>query len=118
VTGFARKLAPRVRPSKVSAVELAGVSRPLSAAVSFVVSFAVIRERPLRPTGHGHPWSRTLPACREREGAHLESVLGATPQEFESPILRHGDLRRRAWVAFARCAISHSVSHFLSQFES
>jgi pimeloyl-ACP methyl ester carboxylesterase len=25
----------------------------------------------------------------------LESVLGATPQEFESPILRHADLRRR-----------------------
>ena len=28
----------------------------------------------------------------ERWSALLESVLGATPQEFESPILRHADL--------------------------
>jgi len=28
-------------------------------------------------------------ASHELWGAHLESVLGATPQEFESPILRH-----------------------------
>jgi hypothetical protein len=68
---------------------LAGVSPPALAAVSFVVSFAEIRERPLRPTGHGHPRSRTGTACGERWGAQLESVLGATPQEFESPILRH-----------------------------
>jgi hypothetical protein len=25
----------------------------------------------------------------------LESVLGETPQEFESPILRHPELRKR-----------------------
>jgi hypothetical protein len=39
----------------------------------------------------------------------LESVLGATPREFESRILRHADLRRRAWIMLARWATSHSV---------
>jgi len=34
--------------------------------------------------GRGRP-----PGCRERWGAYLESVLGATPQGFESFILRH-----------------------------
>src|SRR5215831_1854058 len=84
---------PRVRRSKSPRAGLAGVNPPAPAAVSFVVSFAEIRERPLRPTGHGHPRSRTVPACHERWGAHLESVLGATPQEFESPILRHAGLQ-------------------------
>ena len=41
------------------------------------------------PASYGYSRSRTSPAGRERSGAHLESVLGATPQEFESPILRH-----------------------------
>jgi hypothetical protein len=62
---------------------------PLSASVSFVVSFAGIRESSLRTTGHGHPRSRTGTACHERWGAHLESVLGAIPREFESRILRY-----------------------------
>jgi hypothetical protein len=42
--------------------------------------------------------SRTAADAGERWPALLESVLGATPQEFESPILRHTDLvehRRR-----------------------
>ena len=46
----------------------------------------------------------------ERGPALLESVLGATPQEFESPILRFPDLRRRAWVMFACCANAAEVS--------
>src|SRR6516162_8089946 len=40
--------------------------------------------------------SRTVADAGERHATVLESVLGATPQEFESPILRHADLRRRA----------------------
>ncbi len=38
--------------------------------------------------------SRTSAATGERRSALLESVLGATPREFESRILRHADLRR------------------------
>ena len=38
--------------------------------------------------------SRTLVDVGERWCALLESVLGATLQEFESPILRHADLRK------------------------
>src|SRR5215468_4721785 len=42
--------------------------------------------------------SRTVADAGERGPALLESVLGATPQEFESRILRHVDLRkRRSW---------------------
>jgi len=37
--------------------------------------------------------SRTVADAGERGPALLESVLGATPQEFESPILRHADLQ-------------------------
>ena len=33
--------------------------------------------------------SRTMADASERRATLLESVLGATPQEFESPILRH-----------------------------
>ena len=38
--------------------------------------------------------SRTVADAGERGPALLESVLGATPQEFESPILRRADLRQ------------------------
>ena len=57
--------------------------------VSNVVSFAWVRGRPPRPIRHGRPRSRTVVNPGERGSALLESVLGATPQEFESPILRH-----------------------------
>ena len=56
-------------------------------------------------TGLRKPKAATIRARRSRSsqatdgrglprswGARLESVLGATPQEFESPILRHVDL--------------------------
>ena len=57
--------------------------------VSNVVSFAWVRGRPPRPIRHGRPRSRTVVNPGERGSALLESVLGATPQEFESPILHH-----------------------------
>jgi hypothetical protein len=43
--------------------------------------------------------SRTFPDPGGHWSALLESVLGATPREFESPILRHADQarRRRSW---------------------
>jgi hypothetical protein len=44
-----------------------------------------------RPRATHRPRSRTMAALSERGLAVLESVLGATPQEFESPILRHPD---------------------------
>ena len=59
--------------------------------VSNVVSFAWVRGRPPRPIRHSPPTSRTVVNPGERRSALLESVLGATPQEFESPILRHPD---------------------------
>jgi hypothetical protein len=59
---------------------------------SNVVSFAWVRGRLLRPSRHSQPRSRTVPDPGERRSALLETVLGATPQEFESPILRHADL--------------------------
>ena len=83
---------PWVRRNENTRAGLAGVSSPAPAAVSFVVSFAEIRERPLSPVAYGHPRSRTAAAGRERHGAHLESALGATPREFESRILRYAHL--------------------------
>ena len=77
--------------------------------VSNMVSFAWVRGRPPRPIRHGQPRSRTAADAGERWSALLESVLGATPREFESRILRHADLLRRAWVTFARCAMSHGA---------
>jgi hypothetical protein len=38
--------------------------------------------------------SRTVADCGGRWRALLESVLGATPREFESPILRYADLQQ------------------------
>src|SRR5215471_17710635 len=55
---------------------------------------------------------RTLVNAGERWPALLENVLGATPREFESRILRHVDLRRRAWIMFARCATSNARVSF------
>ena len=80
--------------------------------VSNVVSFAWVRGRPPRPIRHSPPTSRTVVNPGERWAALLESVLGATPREFESRILRHADLRRRAWIMFARCATSPACVSF------
>src|SRR5690349_3903759 len=67
--------------------------------VSNVVSFAWVRGRPPRPIRYGQPRSRTVADPGERRSALLESVLGATPQEFESPILRHADLQEHPMMA-------------------
>ena len=59
-----------------------------AAPVSVLVSFAAVRRRPRR-TGPGRgSRSQTTLTYRERTPTDLESVLGATPQEFESLILR------------------------------
>ena len=52
---------------------------------------ATVHRRP--PTTHLSN-SRTVADVGERWPTLLESVLGATPREFESRILRHGDLRK------------------------
>jgi hypothetical protein len=75
-TGFGVRARRASGVARTRGAGLAGVSPPALAAVSFVVSFAEIRERPLRPTGHGHPRSRTGTACDERWGAHL---VGGNP---------------------------------------
>jgi len=49
-------------------------------------------------------------AYRERPCADLESVLGASPREFESRILRQADQARFGILAAARCVTQcHSV---------
>ncbi len=82
--------------------------------VSFVVSFACVRWGPPTPTANLGRRSRTVPAWREYRDAHLESVLGETPREFESRILRHPDRQepRRmpewSWPADGRkCGLIH-----------
>ncbi|MCW2913915.1 MAG: hypothetical protein JWN52_1983 [Actinomycetia bacterium] len=61
------------------------------ATVSFVVSFAYVRNRsgPYRMARRRR--SHPLTTCSERADAELESVLGASPHEFESRILRQPD---------------------------
>jgi hypothetical protein len=69
-----------------------------AAPVSVLVSFAAVRERP-QGTGPGRS-SRSQAALtrRERTPTDLESVLGASPQEFESLILRLEASRHRYGV--------------------
>jgi hypothetical protein len=58
-------------------------------AVSVLVSFARVRDRsPPRRRRTGWACNPTLNPAGQRR-AELESVLGATPHEFESRILRH-----------------------------
>ena len=57
--------------------------------VPFLVSFSYVLRHPARTTQNRRPRSRTLLTDAERRPTNLESVLGATPQEFESLILRH-----------------------------
>ena len=67
------------------------------------------------PSGH-RGWSRTVADRRERWSAVLESVLGATPREFESRILRHADLQEHRWVAANQWAHSVPVGSFEGSF--
>jgi hypothetical protein len=73
-------------------VHAAGNAWPIRL-VSNVVSFVWVRRRPPRPIRHNQLRSRTVADLGERWSALLESVLGATPREFESRILRHVGLR-------------------------
>ena len=57
--------------------------------VSFSVSFTGVHRRPPPSVREHRRRSRTVANLSEHISAVLESVLGATPQEFESPILRH-----------------------------
>src|SRR5215470_6311353 len=82
---------------------------------SVLGSFLHVRGRSPVVTRSCSRGSRTVADAGERHATVLESVLGATPQEFESPILRHAGLRQRAWIMVARCAnrtacVSFSVS--------
>ena len=56
--------------------------------------FRAGRDRSPVVTGSGSRGSRTVADAAERHAPLLESVLGATLQEFESPILRHADLHK------------------------
>ena len=78
-----------------------------TAPVSVLVSFAAVRERPQRTGAGRSSRSQTTLAHRERTPADLESVLGATPQEFESLILRHREQQRRSRAGLARL-VSHT----------
>ena len=72
--------------------------------VSVLVSFAAVQACP-QGTGLGRvASSQTVLGCREHPPpADLESVLGATPQEFESLILRHAELRK--------CGLGHGTAN-------
>jgi hypothetical protein len=71
-------------PSRFSCREPAARTAP----VLVLVSFAAVRGSPQR-TGLGRSSrSQTTLTCHERTYTDLESVLGASPQEFESLILR------------------------------
>jgi hypothetical protein len=52
----------------------------------------------------------------ERHATVLESVLGETPQEFESPILRHADLQKRCSSPPTARRSEFRRSHLRSQF--
>jgi len=87
--------------------------------VSNVVSFVWVRGCPPRPIRHGQPSSRTVADAGERWPALLESVLGATPREFESRFLRHPLTRQYANPGHAfglgsqGCVVSFVVSFVL-----
>ena len=55
--------------------------------------------------------SRTVADAGERGPTLLESVLGATPQEFESPILRHADLQEHPMLPAGMRASRVEWSH-------
>jgi hypothetical protein len=59
--------------------------------VSLLVSFSYVRPGSLRHSRPCHRRSQTATTHGEHEPTDLESVLGATPREFESRILRHAD---------------------------
>jgi hypothetical protein len=74
------------------------------------------------PSGAVHPRphqscsgrTQTVASDGERRSALLESVLGATPREFESRILRHPDLRKRTLRATGRLLAHRHLAQFVA----
>ncbi|TWG04522.1 hypothetical protein FHX80_112975 [Streptomyces brevispora] len=89
--------------------------------VSFVVSFTFVRDCPEGAASCTAPQVRTGAARTGQPDEHLESVLGATPHEFESRILRHcshrarleGPHRSRWGPSTLSVSVSVSVGFFL-----
>ena len=81
--------------------------------VSVLDSFAWVRGCPLSPIRHSQASPRTVVNPGERGSALLESVLGATPQEFESPILRHADQGKHRSAVPAGWRFESRWSHLL-----
>ena len=87
-------------PGQLTTQQFTGVtndSRPRLAPISALRVFQVEVARPDGKAidGAGPRWT---------PGRRLGKRVGATPQEFESPILRHADLRRRAWIMLTRAS--------------
>ena len=72
-----------------------------------------VRRRPPRPDQRR---SRTREAAGGRRSAALESVLGATPREFESRILRRPDLQEHPLRPLAGRAFTHTSAHLMGSF--
>ena len=86
-----------------------------SATVS--VSFASVQHRP-RGTGQVEiPQVRTVAGLGEHTPADLESVLVATPREFEPRILRHAELVERRQRLAAGAAGATCQSQFQATFQ-
>jgi hypothetical protein len=72
--------------------------RAATACVSFAVSFTAVQTGAGGYVRAAATNQRAQPNRAERTSADLESVLGATPQEFESLILRSSDQGKRRSV--------------------
>ena len=85
--------------------------------VSFLVSFSYVR---LGSPGHSRPCHRRSQTTTHGEHGptDLESVLGATLQEFESLILRHPDQGERLRRRTATGANAARPSRFRPYFSS
>jgi hypothetical protein len=95
----------RVLPQRSS---LSGSPAAMGAAGSawsqFWSQFTPVRGRPPASACSCSRRPRTVVNAGERRATLLESVLGATPQECESPILRHADLEEyRSWPPTRGC---------------
>ena len=108
VAGSGDRLDAHVSPKKAP-VSTVGKARFVSQFVSHSPPSGAVHQRPLQSYSGR---SRTVADLGERWSALLESVLGATPREFESRILRRVDLRKRT-VPVAGQPLAHRC---LAQF--
>ncbi len=69
-----------------------------------------------RPPGTRPRWPRTVADIGERRSAVLESVLGASPREFESRILRRADLQEYPSRPLAGWGLTHTWAHLVGSF--